>query len=63
MHNWAIMISLRRSTRSASTPAQGPISNTGSVRTPITVPVSNALLSVSLRTSQPTVRICIHWAL
>ena len=34
----------------------------GKVRMPTTVPVKNALPLVSCSTSQPTVRIWIHWA-
>ena len=57
---------LRRSTRSPSTPPQGPTSSTGSVLRPPTVTTCNADVaepSVRSRTSQPTVSNCSHWAL
>ena len=56
------MTSLRRSTRSARTPAHGPIIRMGNVLIPTAVPVKKALPSVRCSTSQTTVSIWIHWA-
>lgn len=62
MYICANMTNIRRSTRSANTPAHGPMLKMGRVRMPTTAPVKNALPLVICNTSQPTVRIRTHWA-